>query len=239
MEEMKTILLEPDKSLKSDPIVEKPPLQKAADRATLFDTHNEVFSMHGKTYDIPDGEVILYENFFSKTESDDLLHALITNVKWTQEKIKFYGKEMDIPRLTAWYGEEGKPYTYSGISMSPLPWSEDLHFIKSRIEELSHVAFTSVLLNYYRNGKDSVLWHSDDEKELGHNPVIASISFGATRTFQLKHKHNKDLPRVDIPLTHGSLLLMQGTTQHFWQHQIPKTAKPIKERLNLTFRVIK
>jgi alkylated DNA repair dioxygenase AlkB len=189
--------------------------------------------------DMPDGDVIVYPAFFSKSQSDEYFTRLLANINWQQDRIKFYGKEMPIPRLTAWYGETDKPYTYSGIPMSPHPWTPDLLSIKQAIEQVAGVNFSSVLLNLYRDGRDSVSWHSDDEKELGQNPTIASISFGDTRVFQFKHKFDKAIPKVDVPLTHGSLVIMQGTTQHNWQHQIPKTAKELKERINLTFRVIK
>ncbi|MGZ4044594.1 MAG: alpha-ketoglutarate-dependent dioxygenase AlkB family protein, partial [Bacteroidia bacterium] len=151
----------------------------------------------------------------------------------------FYGKMIDLPRLTAWYGENDKPYKYSGIPMNPHPWTSDLLRIKEKIEKEAGTEFSSVLLNLYRKGQDSVNWHSDDEKELGTNPVIGSVSFGETRVFQLKHKYDTKLKKIDIPLTHGSFLLMKGTTQHYWQHQIPKTTREIKPRINLTFRVIK
>ena len=148
-----------------------------------------------------------------------------------------YGKEIDLPRLTAWYGDEGKNYSYSGIKVVPMKWTPTLLEIKSKIELVSGVIFNSVLLNYYRTGKDSVSWHSDDEPELGKNPPIGSVSFGAKRPFQLKHIENKNL-KGTVELTNGSFLLMKGPTQHFWQHQIPKTTKQIGERINLTFRII-
>lgn len=193
----------------------------------------------GYKLDMPEGDVLVIPGFFSKVQSDEYFTQLLANISWQQDKIKFYGKEMPIPRLTAWYGETDKPYTYSGIPMSPHPWTPELLAIKQAIEKMAAVSFSSVLLNLYRDGRDSVSWHSDDEKELGENPTIASISLGDTRIFQFKHRYNKDLPKIDVPLTHGSLVLMQGPTQHYWQHQIPKTAKPLKERINLTFRVIK
>ena len=139
--------------------------------------------------------------------------------------------------LTALYGNQGKPYSYSNIKMLPKQWTFLLQKIKFHIEGVSNVNFTSVLLNYYRNGSDSNGWHADDEKELGENPIIASVSFGADRTFQLRHNSEKNL-RKNIVLEHGSLLIMKGATQHFWKHQIPKTAKLIGPRINLTFRVI-
>ena len=192
-----------------------------------------------KVFDLPDAEVVLYENLFTKEESNKLFKSLIEAIKWQQDQIKFYGKLIDLPRLTAWYGVNDKPYTYSGIPMNPNPWNEDLLFIKKRIEKKANVDFSSCLLNYYRNGKDSVNWHQDNEKELGQNPVIGSVSFGETRPFQLKHLDREDLEKVDIHLSHGSFLLMKGTTQHYWKHQIPKTTRDIKARINLTFRIIK
>ena len=149
-----------------------------------------------------------------------------------------FGKILNQPRLTAFYGEENKPYAYSGLKLTPNPWTEDLMFIKSRITKTAQINFSSVLLNYYRNGQDSMGWHSDDEKELGQNPVIGSISFGETRLFQLRHLTRKDLKKVDIKLSNGSFLLMKGPTQHYWEHQIPKTSKHITPRINLTFRTI-
>ena len=192
-----------------------------------------------KVFDLPDAEVVLYENLFTKEESNKLFKSLIETIQWQQDQIKFYGKLIDLPRLTAWYGVNDKPYTYSGIPMNPNPWNEDLLFIKKRIEKKANVDFSSCLLNYYRNGKDSVNWHQDNEKELGQNPVIGSVSFGETRPFQLKHLDREDLEKVDIHLSHGSFLLMKGTTQHYWKHQIPKTTRDIKARINLTFRIIK
>lgn len=186
------------------------------------------------TFDLPQADVILYERFFTAMESDRLLKALISKIVWQQDQIKIYGKTLNLPRLTAWYGD--KDYGYSGITMQVHPWTDDLLFIKKRIEQQVNTTFTGVLLNYYRNGNDSVGWHSDDENELGTNPVIASVSFGATRPFQLRHKTDKNQKKISIPLTHGSLLVMQGTTQHFWEHQVPKTSKAIGSRINLTFR---
>lgn len=185
-----------------------------------------------------DGEVILYQIFFSTKESNLFFAQLRSNVKWRQENIWMFGKTIPIPRLSAWYGDEGKSYTYSGITHHPLPWIPVISQIKNRIEIISKVKFNSVLLNLYRHGKDSMSWHSDDELELGKNPIIASVSFGETRRFCFRHKQFK-AEKVAINLTHGSLLLMRGATQHYWQHQVPKTAKVVDARINLTFRVIK
>jgi alkylated DNA repair dioxygenase AlkB len=148
-----------------------------------------------------------------------------------------YGKELLFPRLTAWYGDNDKSYTFSGITLRPNDWTEELFEIKNAIEKETIDKFNSVLLNLYRSGNDSISWHTDAEKELGINPVIASVSFGDVRKFQLKHKETKE--KIEILLTHGSLLIMQGELQHFWKHQIPKTKKTVKERINLTFRIIK
>lgn len=186
---------------------------------------------------IENGEYIFYPNFFSKSDSDSLLKDLRSNIVWKQESMNMYGKKIDFPRLTAWYGNNDKPYSFSGITLQPLPWTGEILTIKSKIEPIAKTAFNSVLLNLYRDGNDSISWHTDAEKELGINPVIASVNFGATRKFQLRHIKTKE--KLEIELTHGSLLIMQGELQHFWQHQVPKTNKIVGERINLTFRVIK
>ncbi|MFE3846743.1 alpha-ketoglutarate-dependent dioxygenase AlkB family protein [Flavobacterium sp. LB3P45] len=187
---------------------------------------------------LPDAEVIYYPHFFDKDEGETIYAELINDIPWQQDEIIVYGKKHPQPRLTALFGNEGKSYSYSNIKMQPHPWNLLLQKIKAKVERVSNTNFTTVLLNQYRDGKDSNGWHADNEKELGTNPIIASISFGAERAFQLKHNSDKD-QKKSIILEHGSLLLMKGTTQHFWKHQIPKTAKPIGPRINLTFRVIK
>lgn len=186
---------------------------------------------------IENGEYLFYPNFFSKAESDFYLQNLKENIDWKQESMNMYGKQVNFPRLTAWYGDNDKPYSFSGITLAPKVWTRELLEIKDKIEPLSKVQFNSVLLNRYRSGNDSISWHTDAEKELGINPVIASVNFGATRKFQLRHINTKE--KLEIELTHGSLLIMQGELQHFWQHQVPKTSKVVNERINLTFRVIK
>lgn len=186
---------------------------------------------------LPDAEIIYYPQFFEKEQADIIFAELIEEIPWQQDEIRVYGKIHPQPRLTALFGNEGKPYSYSNITMQPHPWNLLLQKIKMKIENIAAVNFTTVLLNQYRDGKDSNGLHADNEKELGINPVIASLSFGAERTFQLKHNFEKD-QKKSIILEHGSLLLMKGTTQHFWKHQIPKTAKPIGPRINATFRII-
>ena len=187
--------------------------------------------------DMIDAEVYFYPNFFTKNEADKYFDILMENIAWRQDNIKLYGKEMLIPRLAAWYGDSDKSYTYSGILMKPHQWTKELYELKESIEAEAKITFTSVLLNLYRTGKDSMSWHADDEKELGQNPVIGSISFGAERAFHFRHKKDKTI-KEKIVLTHGSFLLMAGETQHHWKHQIPKTSRDIPPRINLTFRTI-
>ncbi|WP_242093245.1 alpha-ketoglutarate-dependent dioxygenase AlkB family protein [Aestuariivivens sediminicola] len=190
-------------------------------------------------FDLPDADIILFDNVFGITESEKLYSRLYQTISWQQDIIRFFGKVYNVPRLTALYGDADKTYTYSGISMYPKPWTKELLIIKNRIEEITGVTFTTCLLNLYRTGSDSNDWHQDNEKELGLNPIIASVSFGGLRLFKLKHINNSQLKTVDIPLRSGSLLLMKRTTQHFWKHKIPKTTKKVNPRINLTFRVIK
>jgi alkylated DNA repair dioxygenase AlkB len=186
---------------------------------------------------IRNGEFLHINNFIDKSSSDNYLKILLDTIDWKQEKMNMYGKELLFPRLTAWYGDNDKPYSFSGITLKPNEWTKDLLEIKRKVEAKVDASFNSVLLNRYRNGNDSISWHTDAEKELGKNPIIASVNFGATREFQLRHIQTKE--KLSIELSHGSLLIMTGELQHYWQHQIPKTKKLVRERINLTFRVIK
>jgi len=199
---------------------------------------NPLFQSEPIVLNLPDAEIIYYPHFFDKQEADAIFTQLKNETPWQQDAITVFGKTHPQPRLTALFGNEGKPYSYSNIKMQPHPWNLFLQKIKLYVESVVETNFTTVLLNYYRDGKDSNGWHADNEKELGINPIIASVSFGAERVFQLKHNSIPDL-KQNIVLEHGSLLIMKGTTQRFWKHQIPKTAKPIGPRINLTFRVIK
>lgn len=199
---------------------------------------NSLFPKEKITFTLPDAVIEYYPNFFDSERSDSFFEKLQHDIPWQQDNITVYGKTHPQPRLTALFGNEGKPYSYSNIVMQPNAWNPLLMFIKNEIEDLVAENFTTVLLNFYRDGKDSNGWHSDNERELGRNPVIASVSFGAERSFHLQHNTIKE-QKLKITLEHGSLLLMKGTTQHFWKHQIPKTAKPIGPRINLTFRIIK
>jgi len=189
-------------------------------------------------FNLPDAEIIYFPNFLTEENANSLFQELLENTPWQQDQITVYGKKHLQPRLTALYGNEGKPYSYSNIVMQPNQWTFSLQKIKSLLENISETNFTTVLLNYYRDGNDGNGWHADNEKELGINPVIASLSLGAERNFQLKHNTDTSLKK-NLILENGSLLLMKGTTQHFWKHQIPKTTRPIGSRINLTFRVIK
>lgn len=199
---------------------------------------NSLFQSEPIIFNLPDAEIIYFPAFLSKEEDDSLFQELLKNTPWQQDEITVYGKKHLQPRLTALYGNEGKPYSYSNITMQPHYWTLTLQKIKSLVESASDTNFTTVLLNYYRDGSDSNGWHADNEKELGANPIIASLSLGAERNFQLKHNFDTS-QKKNLILENGSLLLMKGTTQHFWKHQVPKTTKPIGSRINLTFRVIK
>ena len=182
-------------------------------------------------------EVTYYPAFFNKIEADHHFKDLLSQITWQQDSITVYGKTYLQPRLTAFYATNKNNYKYSNIVMQPNTFKVVLLEIKTKIESELKIKFTSCLANLYRDGTDSNGWHSDDELELGENPIIASISLGAERVFHLKHKTDKAL-KSKLTLQHGSLLLMQGGTQANWLHQIPKTRKPISERINLTFRII-
>ncbi|MEO5970107.1 MAG: alpha-ketoglutarate-dependent dioxygenase AlkB [Bdellovibrionia bacterium] len=184
-----------------------------------------------------DGEVLFFPEFFASDESDHYFQILLKETEWRQEPIFLFGKKVLQPRLTAWYGESGKDIKYSGITMKPHSWTKSLLEIKKRIEIEAGVTFTSALLNQYRDERDSVGWHRDNEKELGVNPVIGSVSFGATRIFRFRHYFDKSIKK-SVKLSHGSYLLMRGKTQHFWEHSIPKRARPASARINITFRVV-
>lgn len=194
-------------------------------------------SMRSVPLQLPDADIAFYPVFLNQQQSDRLLTDLTQTIDWRQDWITIYGRSLPQPRLTAWYADPGKSYTYSGITMVPATWTSLLLELKAAVATVSGVEFNSVLLNLYRDGQDSMGWHSDDEAELGSNPVIASLSLGGTRRFMLRHRQQKSV-KHQIELTSGSLLLMQGSTQHYWQHQIPKTKRPVAPRINLTFRVI-
>jgi alkylated DNA repair dioxygenase AlkB len=200
----------------------------------------EQLNIFGQAAPAPKLPLELMEYFpgiFNADESYSFLKTFIDTVPWQQRTVQWYGKEIITPRLTAWYGDAGHSYTFSGTKLEPLPWTDELLQIKQRVEKVSKAEFNTVLLNYYRNANDSVAWHSDDEYELGTDPVIASLSLGQIRRFDARNKTNHQ-QKYSIDLENGSLLLMKGGMQHNWEHRVPKSTKPLAERVNLTFRII-
>ena len=178
------------------------------------------------------------ENFFDFDQSQLYMKHLTNDIKWKREKIRMWGREIITKKRIAWYADEGKSYTYSGSTFHPDQWNELLLEIKKYVEQYMNFQFNSVLLNEYPNGKVGMGWHSDDERELGIDPIIASLSFGANRDFIFKHKTDKSFENIKIHLKSGSLLLMLGSTQHHWKHSLPKRLKVREPRINLTFRKI-
>jgi alkylated DNA repair dioxygenase AlkB len=182
-----------------------------------------------------DGIVRLYEDALAAGDALRLFEQLMVLTDWRQEIATVMGRRVPIPRLTAWHGEAG--YVYSGIRMTPAPWNPPLLEIKEMAQACTGQVFNSVLLNLYRDGHDSVSWHADNEPGLGRNPVIASVSLGATRRFQMKHRARDERLSLDLPA--GSCLVMAGATQHHWLHQVPKSGRPVGPRINLTFRAMR
>jgi alkylated DNA repair dioxygenase AlkB len=187
--------------------------------------------------DLPDSHIEYAPALFAPADADRWFRDLDETVIWRQDQITMFGTTSPVPRLTAWFGDAGCTYTYSRITLQPEPWIEPLLEINEHVERAARAAFNSVLVNLYRDGRDGNAWHSDDEPELGSEPVIASVSLGGTRKFQLRNKADRSM-RHDLDLEHGSLLVMRGPTQRCWSHQIPKTARLVEPRINLTFRTI-
>jgi alkylated DNA repair dioxygenase AlkB len=185
---------------------------------------------------LPDGDAVLYRHVFPAAEQARLLQVLLDETPWQQHILQLGGRRVPAPRLSAWYGDADAVYTYSRLRLEPLPWTATLLAIKAVAETLAATSFNSVLLNWYRDGQDSMGWHSDDEAELGHQPVIASVSLGAVRRFRFRHQRQPF--QLTLALESGSVLVMAGATQHYWRHQLPKTRQPVGPRLNLTFRRI-
>jgi alkylated DNA repair dioxygenase AlkB len=187
--------------------------------------------------EIPDAQLRFEPQWLAAAEADALLVALRGQIAWETHRIRLFGKEHDSPRLSCWIGDAGASYVYSRVRFEPRPWPPALAALRARIDEASGMAMNSVLANLYRSGQDAMGWHSDDEPELGARPVIASLSLGGTRRFRFRHRrdHSKTFA---IELPHGSLLLMSGDTQANWQHALPRTARTVAPRLNLTFRQI-
>ena len=205
----------------------------------LFNQENKKELRAFEDYNLKDGELRLISNFMPADKALIYYNILMSSIKWQHEDIKYYGKVYKVPRKTAWYGYPEFNYKYSGILCNPEPWTKELLEIKKVIEHfLPGQNFNSVLLNLYRDGNDKVSWHADDEPELGANPTIASVSLGAKRRFDLKHKTEAD-NKLQIELSSGSLIVMSGALQHNWLHQIPVQKKILEPRINLTFRTIK
>lgn len=183
-----------------------------------------------------DGEVIYYGPVLSPQKADDYLDILLNNIAWKNDEAVIFGKHIITKRKVAWYGNAHYSYAYSGTTRQALLWTDELLALKKLVEDLTGTVFNSCLLNLYHNGDEGMAWHSDDEKSLGKDSTIASLSFGAERKFSLKHRVTKD--GISLMLAPGSLLVMKGTTQTHWLHALPKSKKILTPRVNLTFRTM-
>lgn len=202
---------------------------------TLFDD-TELFTTGNspkRYYELPDMELMQYDGFVPKAEADVFFEKLFHNTPWREYQMPMYDKIVTAPRMIAWYGEPEE------TGEGSLPWSPELLTLREKVEKETGLSFNAVLLNLYRNGSDSVAWHSDKEHRIGSNPNIASVTFGQTRPFRFRHKTDKSIPQVEVLLHHGTLLLMSGSTNTYWEHHIPKSAKDMLPRINLTFRQVK
>jgi alkylated DNA repair dioxygenase AlkB len=187
---------------------------------------------------LANAELELHAQWLDAATADRWLAELTTQTPWQQPLVQIYGQQLPVPRLVAWYGDSEARYRYSGLTHQPLPWTPLLAKIRTQVAAAVGQPLNGVLINYYRDGQDSMGWHSDDEAELGTNPLIASLNLGGTRRFDLRRKGQGRIEH-SLLLQHGSLLVMRGPTQHHWQHQVAKTRSPCAPRLNLTFRLIK
>jgi alkylated DNA repair dioxygenase AlkB len=184
-----------------------------------------------------DGEVIYCGTVLAQEDADRYFTHLFNQVPWKNDEVVIFGKHITTKRKVAWFGDDAFSYTYSNTTRQALPWTKELLELKAIAEKASGTKFNSCLLNLYHSGEDGMSWHRDDEKELGPNTVIASLSLGAARKFSFKHISTKE--KVDVILGNGTLLLMQGTTQTYWYHSLPKSVKVKHARINLTFRTFK
>ncbi len=185
----------------------------------------------------PGLDVILVRNAVDSVAADAAFVALRERVGWRQDYLRMFGRLISVPRLESWVADEGLDYTYSGIHHDPDPWSEELLMLRNLVSEHAGATFNSVLCNLYRDGNDGVDWHADDESEFGPMPVIGSLSLGATRRFDLR-RADDHAEKIELDLHHGDLVIMRGMTQALWKHRVPKTKKPVGERINLTFRSV-
>ena len=205
-------------------------------QANLFD--GDESTTDAIRHAIGNAELREYPQMIGPSEADQMLETLTAEIPWRQESLRIAGKLRAIPRLQCWMGDSASKYGYSGVRLTPCPWHETVKTIRERVADLSGSTFNSVLINFYRNGQDSVAWHADDEAELGDSPVIASVSLGAERIFELKQKHQTPAKKYQLLLRHGSLLIMSGLMQQHWLHQLPKIKGLMEPRINLTFRNI-
>lgn len=184
--------------------------------------------------ELPDADVRYWPQAVAAARAGHLFASLRARIDWQQEHVVIFGQRRLVPRLVAWHGDADAQYTYSGTAHEPRAWTPELQELRAVAETLTGHRYNSVLLNLYRDGRDGMGWHADDEAELGRDPAIASFSLGATRRFRLRHRRSRHV--VDLELEHGSLLSMAGETQHHYVHAVPKTARDVGERINLTFR---
>ncbi|MED5292582.1 MAG: alpha-ketoglutarate-dependent dioxygenase AlkB, partial [Actinomycetota bacterium] len=187
---------------------------------------------------LPGADLTLHKSVWVQPDGDLLCQQLVEELEWSQDKISMFGQVHNVPRLNAWYGDPNCSYSWSGIQMNPTEWTPTLSSIRERVIELAGEEFNSVLANLYRDGSDKVDWHADDEQVLGLTPVIASVSFGASRKFRLRRK-DRSLKATDIVLDSGDVLIMRGSTQQLWEHEVPRSKKVKEPRVNLTFRKVR
>jgi len=198
-------------------------------------------SLHSAEICVIPGSVFYWPSVLDRGEADRFFRVLLDETDWLQHTVKLFGNSVKCPRLSAWHGDDDAIYSYSGMRLRPEPWTPALMELKHRIETAAAWSFNSVLLNLYRSGSDSMGWHADDEPVLGEQPTIASVSLGAMRRFRLKKRTSGSGPEPDreaLDLGHGSLLVMRGRCQAEWMHSLPKTVRPVGQRINLTFRRI-
>ncbi|MGM0390500.1 MAG: alpha-ketoglutarate-dependent dioxygenase AlkB family protein [Bacteroidota bacterium] len=197
----------------------------------------DLFNPKEFNFNLPDSNITYYSDFLNPKSADRYFQIFLKELNWKHHDITIFGKKIPQPRLTALYAVNHLPYSYSNLTLIPEKFTPELLEIQQKLKVQTGKDFTHCLANFYRGGSDSMGWHSDDEKVLGKDPVIASVSLGGVRNFQLKHKKIKD-QKFKLDLEHGSLLLMAGSTQHYWKHQLPKSKKQMDPRINLTFRII-
>jgi alkylated DNA repair dioxygenase AlkB len=192
---------------------------------------------HVKDDILLDGRPLIrrYYPVFGEPQAQRLFRQLCVSLPWEQPRVRVFGREYPAPRLQSWHGDPESVYRYSGLTLTPRPWTPELALIRERVEALTGRGFNSVLANLYRDGQDAMGWHADDEKELGDAPWVVSLSLGATRDFVLRRK-GETRQALRLGLRHGELLVMAPEVQYYWQHSLPRRARVSEERINLTFR---